>query len=117
MIDNEGNIHQKIDIDGKATETVPKRFIMEQAMRTKEVIEELCAIKNVVKLPGDCLSVLKVADFIDGGNEPRKQDATWHISCFSDQDKVQAEKVMTRAGCKNFVLYHGIDECIECFKE
>ncbi len=61
-------------------------------------------MKNVVELPEDCLSVLKAADFIDGGHEPRKQDATWHISCFSDRDKVQAERVMKRAGCKNFVL-------------
>ena len=89
---------------------------MEQALRTKKVIEELCTLKNVAELPGDCLSVLKVADHIDGGHEPRKQDATWNISYFSDQDKVQAEKVMKRAGCKNYVLYHGIDECIESFK-
>lgn len=116
ITDNEGNIHRKEDIDGKAAETVRKRFIMEQALRTKEIIEELCVMKNVVELPEDCLSVLKAADFIDGGHEPRKQDATWHISCFSDKDKVQAEKVMARAGCKDFVLYRGIDECIECFK-
>ena len=54
--------------------------------------------------------MLKAADFIDGGHEIRKRDATWHISCFRDQDKVQAEKVMKRALCKKFVLHHGIDE-------
>ena len=116
ITDKEGNVYHKNDLDGKATEAVHKRFIMEQAKRTKEVIEEVCTLKNVAELPGDCLSVLKMADYIDGGHEPRKQDATWHISYFSDQDKVQAEKVMKRAGCKNYVLYHGIDECIEHFK-
>lgn len=32
-------------MDEKATEAVRKRFIMEEAMRTKAGIEELCAMK------------------------------------------------------------------------
>ena len=116
IIDNEGNIHRKEEMDGKATEVVRKRFIIEQAKRTKEVIEQLCAIKNVIELPGGYLSVLKSAEHIDGGHEPRKQNAVWYIACLSNQDKVQAEKVMKQAGCESFVLYYGIDECIECFK-
>ena len=116
ITDKEGNIHQKNDIDRKASEAVYKRFIMEQAMRTKEVIEDLCTLKDVDELPGNCLSVLKAADYIDGGHESRKQDVTWHISCFSDKDRIQAKKVMERAGCKNYILYQGIEECIEGFK-
>ena len=116
ITDKEGNIHQKKDIDRKASEAVYKRFIMEQAMRTKEVIEDLCTLKDVDELPGNCLSVLKAVDYIEGGHESRKQDVTWYISCFSDKDRIQAKKVMERAGCKNYILYQGIEECIEGFK-
>ncbi len=114
ITDKDGYVHKKENV--KAAEAVHKRFIMEQAARTKEIIEDLCILKGVRSLPGDCLSVLKAADYIDGGHEPRKQDATWHISCFSEKDRIQAEMVMKRAGCKKYVLYHGIEECIEGFK-
>lgn len=47
---------------------------------------------------------------------PRKQDAIWHISYYSDEDKLQIENVMQRAGCKRYELYKGIDKCIGEYK-
>ncbi len=88
----------------------------QQAIRTKEVIEELCSIKRVRKLPPDCFSILKAANYIDGGHTPRSNNAKWHISYYSDDDKLQIEKVMQKAGCDNFELHKGIDECIADFK-
>ena len=92
--DGEGKIHEIDEIIPKAREAVRKRFIMEQAARTKEVIEDLCILKHVDQLPDDCYSVLAAADYIDGGHDKRVQNAKWHISYFSDKDREQIEKVM-----------------------
>lgn len=115
--DGDGNAHEINDSMPKALEAVRKRFVMEQAARTKEVIEELCVLKQVNQLPDDCYSVLGAADYIDGGHDKRVQNAQWHISYFNDKDKEQIEKVMKRAGCSDYRLYSSIDECIESFKK
>ena len=78
----------------KALEAVRKRFVMEQAARTKEVIEELCVLKQVNQLPDYCCSVLGAADYIDGGHDKRVQNAKWHISYFNDKDKEQIENCL-----------------------
>lgn len=114
--DGDGKLHKKSELDENVYAAVHKRFLMEQALRTKEVIEELCLLKGVRELPSDCLSVLKAADHIDGGHAKRAASARWHISYLSDADKRQIEKVMQQAGCKEFTLYHGIDSCISDFK-
>lgn len=115
--DGEGKIHEIDEIIPKAREAVRKRFIMEQAARTKEVIEDLCILKHVDQLPDDGYSVLAAADYIDGGHDKRVQNAKWHISYFSDKDREQIEKVMNRAGCADYKLYQSIDECIEKFEK
>lgn len=43
----------------------------------------------------------------------RKEDAEWHISCFSDADVNWAEKVMSGLGCKNYKIHRTIDECLK----
>lgn len=111
--DGDGKVDEVEDIMPKALEAVRKRFVMEQAARTKEVIEELCILKQVNQLPSDCYSVLEAADYIDGGHDKRVQNAKWHISYI--KDKEQIEKVMKRAGCTNYELYQSINECIESF--
>lgn len=115
--DKDGKVKELEVIIKNAKEAVRKRFIMEQATKTKEVMKELCMLKNVEHLPKECYSVLGVADYIDGGYDKRVQDVQWHISYFNDKDKEQIEKVMERAGCTNYQLYQSIDECIESFKK
>lgn len=115
--DKYGEVHKKVDKESlKAQEAVNKRFVLEQAARTKQVIEELCLLKGVSELPGNCYSILGAADYIDGGHDNRVKNAKWHISYFSDKDKEQIEKVVSKAGCKDYELYNSIDECIECFR-
>lgn len=115
--DDDGRVHEVEDTMPKAQEAVRKRFVMEQAARTKEVIEELCILKNVNQLPADCYSVLGAVDFIDGGHDKRVQNARWHISYFNEKDKEQIEKVMKGTGCTDYRLYSSIDECIDSFKK
>ena len=49
--DGDGRVHKVEEAMQKAQEAVHKRFVMEQAARTKEVIEELCILKQVKQLP------------------------------------------------------------------
>lgn len=115
--DGNGEVHKMNDLKNEKVEAaVHKRFLMEQAVRTKEVIEELCMLKGVRELPSNCFSILGAADYIDGGHTPRKESARWHISYYSDEDKKRIERVMQRTGCDNFELHQGIDECIMEFK-
>lgn len=113
--DGNGDVHPKCEWAEKQKEAVHRRFLWEQAIRTKEVMEELCVIRGVHELPSDCYSVLKVADYIDGGHEPRREDAKWHVSYFSDAGKKRIEDVFQRTGCTSYKLYQGIDECIKEF--
>lgn len=115
-VDESGNIHDKYDNMAESKEAVNKRAIFEQAIRTREILEELCMMKDADMLPPDCCSILKAADYIDGGHDKRISDAKWHISYFSENDKKQIENVMQRAGCRNYELHQGIDECIAAFK-
>ena len=85
-------------------------------LRGLYLIEELCMLKEVRELPSNCSSILGAADYIDGGHAPRKENARWHISYYSDEDKKRIERVMQRTGCDNFELHQGIDECIMEFK-
>ena len=114
--DINGRIRKKDALNAKAEAAVHKRFLIEQALRTKEVMEELCMLKGIRELPSDCFSILNAAAYMDGGHRPRNGNAKWHISYFSDEDKKRIENVMQRTGCDNYELHHGIDECIMAFE-
>lgn len=115
--DGKGRIYDAGKESLNAREAVRKRFVMEQAARTKEVLEELCMLKNVKRLPDDCYSILGAADFIDGGHNKRTQNVKWHISYFSEEDKNQIEKVMKKVDFTDYELYKGIDRCIAAFRK
>ena len=44
------------------------------------------------------------------------EDARWHISYFSEDDKRRIESVMCKLGCTDYELFFSIDQCIERFK-
>lgn len=67
--------HEVEKVMQKAQEAVRKRFVMEQAIRTKEVIEELCILKHVKQFPNACYFVLGVTDYLDGGHDKSVQNA------------------------------------------
>ena len=105
------------EVAAEAEAAVHQRFLFEQAERTKEIIDELCSIKGIKKIPKDIHSVLTAADHIDGGHSPRCKDAHWHISYYSESGKNRIENVLKKIGCKNYSLYPGIDNCIASFRE
>lgn len=43
---------------------------------------------------------------------PRVEDASWHVSWFSKEDKMNIEKALNDIGCKKYHLYPSIDECL-----
>lgn len=119
VTDGSGNAVEYAEIAEQAAEAVHKRFLVEQAERTKEILEECCILKgykDVIPASAQCASVFKLADYIDGGHTKRTADAKWHISYFSDEDKRRIEDTMRRAGCENYTLYPSIDECIERYR-
>lgn len=115
--DGNGVVHDVDDVIEASKETVNKRFLMEQATRTKEVIEEFCMLKGIHEIPPNCYSVLSIAKHIDGSHEQRSKNAKWHISYHSDKDKEQIEYVMERCGCTEYELYPSIEKCIAEFKK
>ncbi len=44
------------------------------------------------------------------------EDALWHISYYSDEDKIRIEEVMKKLGCTKYELFSSIEECIKTFK-
>lgn len=106
-----------IELEKAATEAVRQRFILEQAGRTKEILEELCGLMGIDEVPesAGCASVLKLAEYIDGGHEKRKVNAKWHISYMTQEDKERIESVMKRIECCEYTLYPSVDECIHKF--
>lgn len=115
--DSDGKVHELDNAMEKARKAVHKRFLMEQAYRTKEVIKELCELKGITKVPKNCYSVLGAADYIDGGHDKRTRNAKWHISYHTDEDKIRIENTMNRINCQEYRLYEGIDSCLEEFKK
>ena len=103
------------ELAAKAKAAVNRRYTLEQAASTREVMDELAALKGLREYPGDCWSILQLADYIDGGHDPRTADAKWHISCRSEESKIRMDEAMKKIGCKNYTLYRSIDECIASF--
>ena len=112
----DGTIHKPEEALEKSTEAVRKRFLMEQAARTKSAIEEYCMLKGIDELPSDCFSILSADKHIDGDHEQRRKDARWHISYCSERDKEQISSVMQRCGCTEFELVPSIELCIADFR-
>ena len=48
--------------------------------------------------------------------QERKEDAMWHISYYSENDKIWIEEIMGLIGCKNFCMHSTIEECIQKFR-
>ncbi len=115
--DERGNVHGLEEMTEAARNAVEKRFILEQAGRTREVMDELAQLKGLYEYPASILSILTLSDYIDGGHAQREADARWHISYFSEDDRKRAIDVMERIGCRNYELHHGIEECIEEFRK
>lgn len=106
--------------DAEIRESIHKRFIIEEALRTKEVMEDLCIVKGVEEVPEDaqCASVLKLASYLDGGHAERAGNAHRHTSYHSEADRKRIKGVMKAFGCsyEDYTLYPSIDVCLRAFR-
>lgn len=103
------------EVAEKAKLAVNRRFIFEQAARTRQVLNELCLLMHYeeeVPASAECASVFKLAEYIQGTHEKRKYNAKWHISYFSDEDKERIKSVMASTDCSDYELFSSIDKCI-----
>ena len=100
--------------ENEAAKAVKQRFWFEQAARTQSVLEEI-AEKYRVSVPEGCHSILGYMDYKDYGHDRRRQNAQWHISYFSPQDKKRIQSVMKSLHQKRYTLYSSIDQCIAKF--
>lgn len=88
---------------------VHKRFLTEQEERNKFM--EKIFFKTVGLKKRNTKSQLP-----NSHHNNRLEDAKWHISCHNTKDKQWVDFVMKELGCKNYVTYETIDECIKDFR-
>ena len=96
-----------------AARSVHQRFLFEQAGRTHDLLTKIMLERGLGDLPEGCHSVLGLADYLDGGHEPRYRNAQWHISYFTPADKKRIKDIMKKLRLKRYQLYEGIDQCVE----
>lgn len=101
----------------KAADAVHKRFLFEQAIRTKDCMEDYLTLVRGGSVPesAQCGSILKLADYLDGGHAKRESDAKWHISYYSEADRLRIINVMRKVNCNNYTLYPSIEACLKRF--
>lgn len=101
--------HNNMDVDDEYTEAMTRKLIQEQeagnAIYQREFLKTFGKVKKE-ELKKEAAKI-----------EPRTEDAKWHISYYSDRDKLWIENVMRELGCRNFELYSSIDECLLPFKK
>lgn len=98
-------------IDPEQIEAIEKQFQQEQAERS-QIYE-----KDFYKMLQRALKGRHQDKVPASVSIPRSEDAMWHISCYSEKDRLWAETVMKKLGCTRYELFSTIDECIEALKE
>lgn len=98
---------EKIDIVQK--QAVERQYKREQDERSR-ILEH-----DFHKLIQKALNSDNQDQTVSSVSMPRTEDAMWHITCYSDKDRLWAEAVMKELGCTKYKLYNTIDECLEQF--
>lgn len=96
------------DLDPQQIEAVNSQYLQEQATRNQDFQKMFTKVlsQRKDKTPDKCVKK----------NIPRVDDATWHVSYHTDQDKQWAETLLKELGCKKVKLYPTIGECLAPFK-
>lgn len=93
--------YDKENVEDEYAEAMARKFVQEQDARNaiyqKEFMKMLRGVSKK-NLEEDAVKI-----------KQRTEDATWHISYYSDRDKVWIETVMRELGCNNYKLYNSID--------
>lgn len=97
------------------TAAVRRRYLREQGERNKKIQKEYLRMLSKRLHLG---YVTPKEAFLEVDEETVKNlnGAEWHISYFSDKDKKKIEVCMSNFGCRNYILYNSIDECIKKFE-
>lgn len=101
--------HRNKDVEDKYADSMVRKLEQEQAARNAMYQKEF------VKLLGKEAEKEFAEEAAKG--KMRTEDAKWHISYYSDRDKVWIETVMRELGCKNYELHSGIDDCLKAFRK
>lgn len=96
------------NLDAQQIEAVTRKYSQEQAMRNQEFQ------KMFFKLFGKVSEI--DLDKVAKKTVPRIDDATWHITYYSDRDRQWIKTLLKELGCKKTKLYPTIDECLVPFK-
>lgn len=97
---------EKFEMPKITLDAAKERLIQEQEERNKDI--QGMILKHLGATEEDMRN-WKVS-------EHRTQDAQWHISYHTSEDKTRIEEVMRQLGCTNYQLFPSIEECIERFK-
>ncbi len=92
------------EINKQAEISAQRRFAEEQNERNEAFEKEFYKLIKKDMLT-DEVEDMKIS--------PRAENATWHISYFSDEDKTNIEKTLNQIGCEDYCLYPSIDECLK----
>lgn len=96
------------NIEENQEEAVVRKFSQEQEIRNQELQKIFIKSFTGVKEKG--------IDDMAAKTLPRTEDASWHISYYSERDKQWTDSFMKQLACKKVKLYPTIDECLEPFK-
>lgn len=107
-INHTGYSQEDDEIEEEQKRAVIRRFQKEQKSRNKEYE------KKFTDMLGKKCKLDINQNIVTTGT--RKEDAVWHISYYSEKDKIWIEKIMELLGCKNVKLYPTIEECIHEFR-
>lgn len=88
---------------------VLKKFLFEQSKIDEYLMKDFTSILKIPNKTG----VQSSAKKFSFANKKRKQDAKWHISCFTNEDVNNAKALMNKIHCSNYELYKSIDDTIQ----
>lgn len=96
------------NIEENQEEAVVRKFSQEQEVRNQEFQKTF--IKSFARVKEQDI------DDMVAKTLPRTEDASWHISYYSERDKQWIDAFMKQLACKKVKLYPTIDECLAPFK-
>lgn len=108
-VDRYGYQHGEKQVDLRQEQIVMRRLELEQNTQRewmeKQFFRAMGMGRHWHRLKGDMLPV----------QEPRTEDAMWHLSYYGETDKTWKEAVLKELGCKRYELLPTIDACLEKF--
>ncbi len=108
-VDRYGYQHGEKQVDPRQEQIVMRRLELEQNTQRewmeKQFSRAMGMGRHWHRLKGDMFPA----------QEPRTEDAMWHLSYYGETDKTWKEAVLKELGCKRYELLPTIDACLEKF--